>query len=123
MAIAFQDYYEILQVGKTASQEEIQRAYRKLARKYHPDINKSADAEEKFKKINEAYEVLGDKEKRKKYDQIGASWQQGQEYGAPFGKEGGHFTFRTDDPGQFSGRLDDLIRLLLVYCLEFLQQG
>ncbi len=102
MAVTFQNYYEVLGVSRTASQEEIQRAYRKLARRYHPDINKSADAEEQFKKINEAYEVLGDPEKRKKYDDIGRSWRESQEFGTSFGGEGGHFTFRTDDPGQFS---------------------
>ena len=63
----YQDYYAILGVSKTATQEEVQRAYRKLARKYHPDINKAADAEEKFKQINEAYEVLGDPDKRARY--------------------------------------------------------
>jgi curved DNA-binding protein len=102
MAVTFQDYYEVLGVSRTSSQEEIQRAYRKLARKYHPDINKAADAEERFKKINEAYEVLGDPEKRQKYDTIGGSWQESQDFGPSFGDEGGRFTFRTDDPGQFS---------------------
>lgn len=102
MATTFQDYYETLGVSRTASQEDIQRTYRKLARKFHPDINKAPDAEEQFKKINEAYEVLGDSEKRKKYDDIGTSWKEGQTYGAPpFGEEG-HYTFHTDDPGQFS---------------------
>lgn len=98
----YQDYYAILGVGKTATQEEIQRAYRKLARKYHPDINKESTAEEKFKQINEAYEVLGDPEKRAKYDQFGSGWDgqfANQEY------QGGnnvHFHFANTDPGQFS---------------------
>lgn len=73
----FQDYYHILGVSKDASQEEIQRAYRKLARKYHPDVNKSKGSEEQFKKINEANEVLKDPEKRKLYDAYGKDWQSG----------------------------------------------
>lgn len=79
----YKDYYKILHVGKDASQEEIKRAYRKLARKFHPDVNKSADAEAKFKEINEAYEVLKDDEKRKAYDNFGSSWQAGQEFRPP----------------------------------------
>jgi curved DNA-binding protein len=77
MAVQFRDYYETLGVSKTAGDDEIRSAFRKLARKYHPDVAKDkASAEEKFKQINEAYEVLSDPEKRKKYDQLGASWNQ-----------------------------------------------
>jgi len=77
MAVQFRDYYETLGVSKTASDDEIRSAFRKLARKYHPDVAKDkAAAEEKFKQINEAYEVLSDPEKRKKYDQLGADWNQ-----------------------------------------------
>ncbi|PIU50158.1 MAG: cytochrome C biogenesis protein, partial [Desulfobacterales bacterium CG07_land_8_20_14_0_80_52_14] len=84
MAITYKDYYETLGVSQNASQEEIQRAYRKLARKYHPDINKGAGSEDKFKEINEAHEVLKDPEKRRKYDQLGRHWQQGDPFqGAP----------------------------------------
>ncbi len=79
----FQDYYKILNVDKDASQEEIQRAYRKLARKLHPDVNKNKNAEEKFKEINEANEVLKDPEKRKRYDLYGQSWQTGREQPPP----------------------------------------
>jgi curved DNA-binding protein len=77
MAVQFRDYYETLGVSKTATNDEIRSAFRKLARKYHPDVAKDKKAaEEKFKQINEAYEVLGDPEKRKKYDQLGADWNQ-----------------------------------------------
>ena len=77
MPVQFRDYYETLGVQKTATEDEIRSAFRKLARKYHPDVAKDKKAaEEKFKEINEAYEVLGDTEKRKKYDQLGADWNQ-----------------------------------------------
>src|SRR5262252_812912 len=72
----FKDYYSTLGVAKTASEKEVKQAFRKLARKFHPDVNpgdKSAEA--KFKEVNEAYEVLGDPEKRKKYDELGANWR------------------------------------------------
>jgi len=77
----FKDYYAALGVAKNAPQEEIQRAYRKLARKYHPDINKSPEAEEKFKEIGEAYEVLKDPDKRAKYDRYGSAWKAAQQSG------------------------------------------
>jgi curved DNA-binding protein len=77
MAVQFRDYYETLGVSKTATDDEIKKAFRKLARKHHPDVNKDkATAEEKFKQLNEAYEVLGDPEKRRKYDELGANWNQ-----------------------------------------------
>jgi len=77
MAVQFRDYYETLGVSKTASEDEIKSAFRKLARKHHPDVAKDKKAaEEKFKQINEAYEVLSDPEKRQKYDQLGANWNQ-----------------------------------------------
>lgn len=74
----FKDYYKILGVKKDASAEDIKKEYRKLARKYHPDVSKDSDAEKKFKEVAEAYEVLKDPEKRKLYDQYGANWKEGK---------------------------------------------
>src|SRR5882762_2580999 len=79
MAVQYKDYYQVLGVSKTASHEDIRKAFRKLARLHHPDVAKEKDkktAEAKFKEINEAYEVLGDAEKRQKYDTLGADWEQ-----------------------------------------------
>jgi curved DNA-binding protein len=79
----FRDYYETLGVARTATEAEIKAAYRKLARKYHPDVNKEAGAEEKFKEIGEAYNVLKDTEKRAAYDRFGANWKNGQDFTPP----------------------------------------
>jgi curved DNA-binding protein len=79
----FKDYYDIMGVQRTASQDEIKRAYRKLARKYHPDVSKEKDAEIRFKEVGEAYEVLKDPEKRAAYDQLGANWKAGQDFNPP----------------------------------------
>lgn len=76
----YKDYYKILGVDKNASEKEIQKAYKKLAKQYHPDISKEKGAEAKFKDLNEANEVLGDKDKRKKYDTLGADWDKYQDY-------------------------------------------
>ncbi len=81
MTMEFKDYYTILGVAKTATPEEIQRAYRKLARKYHPDVNKAAGAENTFKEVGEAYEVLKDPDKRAAYDRYGAAWKAAQQGG------------------------------------------
>src|ERR1700759_4871810 len=90
MAVQFKDYYEVLGVGRTASADEIKKSFRKLARQYHPDVAKyKKKAEEKFKEINEAYEVLSDPTKRKKYDQLGANWKQGADFQTP--KDWGNF--------------------------------
>ena len=94
----FKDYYETLGVEKNATQSDIKRAYRKLARKYHPDVSDLPEAEEKFKQLGEAYEVLKDPEKRAAYDQLGANWKAGQEFHPPpdwdagFEFSGGGFT-------------------------------
>src|SRR5688572_16223489 len=77
----FKDYYAILGVSKESSQEDIQRAYRKLARQYHPDVNKEPGAEDTFKDIGEAYEVLKDPDKRAKYDHYGSAWKAAQQSG------------------------------------------
>jgi curved DNA-binding protein len=79
----FKDYYEIMGVARDANQDAIKRSYRKLARKYHPDVSKEKDAEEKFKELQEAHEVLKDPEKRAAYDQLGADWRQGQDFRPP----------------------------------------
>ena len=79
----YKDYYSVLGVAKDAKADDIQKAYRKLARKFHPDVNNSPEAEEKFKEINEAHEVLKDSEKRAKYDQFGSAWKQTQSTGSP----------------------------------------
>src|SRR5262245_6952211 len=84
MAVKFQDYYQILGVPRTASEADIKKAYRKLARKYHPDFNpNNKQAEDKFKQVQEAYEVLSDADKRKKYDQLGANYKNGAEFTPP----------------------------------------
>jgi curved DNA-binding protein len=88
MPVQYKDYYKILGVPRTASETEIKKSFRKLAREFHPDVAKNKkQAEEKFKDINEAYEVLGDATKRKKYDELGANWSSGSEFRPPSGWE------------------------------------
>lgn len=79
----YRDYYKILGVARGATAEEIKKSYRRLARKYHPDVSKEKDAEARFKEVQEAYEVLKDTEKRAAYDQLGSNWQQGQQFRPP----------------------------------------
>ncbi|HEV2692525.1 MAG TPA: J domain-containing protein [Verrucomicrobiae bacterium] len=101
MAVNYKDYYESLGVARTASEADIKKAFRKLAREYHPDVAKDKKkAEEKFKEINEAYEVLSDKDKRKKYDELGHNWKSGAEFRPPPGQGGfpGGQAFRGGRP-------------------------
>ncbi|MEJ2407379.1 MAG: DnaJ C-terminal domain-containing protein [Candidatus Thiodiazotropha sp.] len=98
----YKDYYKILGVDRKAGQDEIKRAYKKLAHKYHPDVSKEADAEARFKDINEAYHALKDPDKRKAYDQLGSQWKQGQEFHPPPGWESHTEGFKPEDLGGFS---------------------
>ena len=108
----YKDYYKIMGVGRETSQDDIKRAYRKLARKYHPDVSKEPDAEARFKEVNEAYEVLKDPQKRKAYDQLGTQWHAGDNFTPPPGWEqsfdfgGGGFT--GADTGAFSDFFESL---------------
>jgi len=108
MSVKFKDYYEVLGVKRDASEAEIKKAFRKLAQKYHPDINKNSEAEAKFKEANEAYEVLKDKEKRKRYDQLGANWQAGQDFRPPPGWENVHYEFHGSPGGMGGVEFEDM---------------
>jgi curved DNA-binding protein len=100
MFMEFKDYYAILGVDRNASAADIKKAYRKLVRKYHPDVSKEKNAEERTKEINEAYEVLGDQTKRSKYDQLGANWRDGQDFTPPPGWQRREKVY-TSDFGNF----------------------
>jgi curved DNA-binding protein len=93
VGVEFEDYYSVLGVDRDASQKEIQKAYKKKAREHHPDVSDDPDAEEKFKQLNEAYEVLKDPEKRQRYDQMGQNYRPGQEVDPPPGWENMHVNF------------------------------
>jgi curved DNA-binding protein len=108
----FKDYYQVMGVKRDATQDEIKRSYRKLARKYHPDVSKEVEAEAKFKELGEAYEVLKDPEKRAAYDQLGAQYRGGEEFRPPPGWDAG-FEFRDagaeeHDLGGFSDFFESL---------------
>ncbi len=94
----FKDYYQILGLERGASQDDIKKAYRRLARRYHPDVSEEADAETRFKEVGEAYEVLKDPEKRAAYDQFGKDWKAGQEFKPPPGWDAG-FEYTGVGPG------------------------
>ncbi len=107
MPAEYKDYYKTLGVSKTATEKEIKSAYRKLARKYHPDVNPDdKSSEERFKEISEAYEVLSDADKRKKYDQFGSQWEQYEHMGGqrPGPGQGGDFSGFNFDFGGFGGQ-------------------
>ena len=105
MSVAYKDYYKALGVDRSADETALQKSYRKLARKYHPDVNSDPNAEEKFKEINEAYEVLKDSEKRRRYDALGSDWKKGDPFSG-FGGFEGFEGFRGQsgfhNPGAFS---------------------
>lgn len=111
----FKDYYKIMGLARDATQDEVKRAYRQLARKYHPDVSKAPDAETRFKELGEAYAVLKDLEKRAAYDQLGSSWKAGQDFRPPPGASSGvEFSGGGADGGDYSdffeaifGRQDD----------------
>ncbi len=104
-----EDYYELLGVSKNATDDEIKRAYRKMAKKYHPDANpdNKAEAEKKFKQINEAYEVLSDSQKRKMYDQFGTADPNAAGFGGGFGGQNGYYSYSSSDFSDF-GDLGDI---------------
>jgi curved DNA-binding protein len=110
----YKDYYKVMGVERSATQDEIKRAYRQRARKYHPDINKDSDAEAKFKELGEANEVLKDPEKRAAYDRLGTNWKQGQDFQPPpdwnAGYETGGSRFDGQDMGDQSDFFESLFR-------------
>ena len=119
MAVGYRDYYEALGLQRDATTEDIRRAYRKLAREFHPDVNKDPGAEDRFKEVAEAYEVLRDPEKRERYDRLGSNWHAGQDVSSAPGFEesfrrrasgGGYDDFRVEfgDAGDFSDLFEGL---------------
>ena len=113
MPVEYKDYYKILGVPKDAKTEDVKKAYRRLARQHHPDLNKSADAEKRFKEINEAHEVLSDPEKRARYDQLGPNWERfAHGGGTPPGGDGGFQWVFTGQPGAGAGDFSDFFRMV-----------
>ncbi|PKM86340.1 MAG: molecular chaperone DnaJ [Firmicutes bacterium HGW-Firmicutes-12] len=127
MAAKFRDYYTLLGVDRNATDKEIKSAYRKLAREYHPDLHSDSskkEAEERFKEINEAYEVLGDPEKRSKYDNLGANWNHGQEWQPAQNTDGFHFYTSSNDMGGYgSSGFSDFFESLFGGGFHFNQAG
>ncbi len=121
----YKDYYKILGVDRNVSQSDLKKSYRKLARKYHPDVSKQADAEERFKEVNEAYEVLGDEEKRAQYDNLGANWKNGQNFNPPPGWDGGFdfSQFTGGAQGANSGGFSDFFESMFGGGFQQSQQG
>ena len=118
----FKDYYKIMGVARDASQDEIKRSYRKLARKYHPDVSKEKNAEAHFKELGEAYEVLKDPEKRTAYDQLGANWKANQEFRPPPGWNAGfEFSGQGSPPGGGASQFSDFFESL--FGQAFRRQG
>jgi curved DNA-binding protein len=120
MAVGYRDYYEALGVPRDASEEDIRKAYRRLARQYHPDVNRDAGAEDRFKEVSEAYEVLRDREKRERYDRLGANWKAGQDVSGAAGFEeffrrggggGGGQGARSGARGSAGGGFGDGVRV------------
>jgi len=109
--LEYKDYYKIMGVDRDATQDDIKRAYRKLARKYHPDVSKEEDAQAKFQEMQEAYEVLKDPEKRAAYDQLGANWQAGQDFRPPPDWDAG-FEFSGDFGGAGDSVFSDFFESL-----------
>jgi len=107
----YKDYYKIMGLKRDATLDDIKRAYRKLARKYHPDVSKEANAEERFKEVGEAYEVLKDPKKRAAYDQLGGDWRAGQEFHPP-PDWSGHFEFNRDFSDNTFGGFSDFFQEL-----------
>lgn len=108
----YKDYYKVMGVERSATQDEIKRAYRKLARQYHPDVNKDRDAEAKFKELGEANEVLKDPEKRAAYDRLGANWKQGQDFQPPPDWKSGYETSGSGFDGADMGDQSDFFESL-----------
>jgi curved DNA-binding protein len=108
----FKDYYKVMGVERDATQDEIKRAYRKLARKYHPDVSKESDAEQRFKEVGEAYAVLKDPEKRTAYDQLGADWEKGQDFRPPPNWDQGFEFHGGDSTGGSAEEFSDFFETL-----------
>lgn len=106
--LEYKDYYQILGVARDADADAIKAAYRKMARKYHPDVSKEKDAEDRFKEVQEAYEVLKDPENRRAYDQLGSNWRAGQEFRPPPGWQNFGHGFDEGGAGGFSDFFEEL---------------